>query len=221
MAEAKGAVVFDLDGTLVHSAPDLHVALNRVLEAEGAAPVSLEETVGFVGHGIPALVRQAMAFRGLDPKRQDALTEAMLGHYLAQPHRLTRPYPGVTGMLEALVAAGHPVGICTNKAMAPTQEILTALGLRRYFGVVIAGDSLPQKKPDPAPLQAAFAALGGPLCYVGDSEVDAAAAQAAGLSFALFTGGYRKAAVADLPHDLAFDSFAGLAPRLMALGAGT
>lgn len=209
------AIVFDLDGTLVDSAPDLHVALNKVLAGEGAAPVTLAETAGFIGHGIPHLVGLARTARGLPPTREADMTVAMFRHYLAAPAALTRPYPGVTQALEALTAAGFRLGLCTNKALAPTEEILGALDLRRHFAVVIGGDSLPQKKPDPAPLRAAFAPLGQPHLYIGDSEVDAATAAAASVSFGLFTRGYRKTPVADLPHRLAFDDF-GQLPGLVA-----
>lgn len=206
----RGAIVFDLDGTLVDSAPDIRAALNRVLAAEGAAPVSLAETVSFVGHGIPQLVRQAREARGLGPDRQDAMTAAMLAIYLAEPAALTRPYAGAVACLERLCALGHPLGLCTNKALAPTHAILDALDLGRFFGVIIGGDSLAQKKPDPAPLHAAFAALGAPLLYVGDSEIDAATAEAAGVAFALFTEGYRKTPVAGLRHGFAFDRYDAL-----------
>lgn len=215
----KPALVFDLDGTLIDSAPDLHVAVNRVLEGEGAAPLTLAEVVGFIGHGIPHLVGLARAARGIAPDRQAAMTEAMFGHYLSSPAALTRPYPGVPEVLAALAAAGHPIGLCTNKALAPTRDILAALGLDGAFAIVIGGDSLPQKKPDPAPLRAAFDGLGRPGLYIGDSEVDAATAVAAGVPFGLFTRGYRKVPVETLPHAFRFDGFAAL-PGLIRAFAG-
>jgi len=211
----RGAIVFDLDGTLIDSAPDLHVALNHVLRAEGADPVTLAETMRFIGHGIPSLVQQARQARGLPAAREAGMVQAMFHHYLASPAALTRPYPGAVAALEDLAAAGFALGLCTNKALAPTQEILRALDLERYFGVVIGGDSMPEKKPDPAPLLAAFAALGPPVLYVGDSEVDAETAVRAGVPFALFTEGYRKTPVAELPHRFAFGRFADL-PGLLA-----
>lgn len=204
------AIVFDLDGTLIDSAPDIQAALNVVLRAEGVAEASLPETISFVGHGVPALIAKVIAARGIDPGRQDAMTAAMLDHYARQPASLTQPYPGVRACLSHLAAQGFVLGICTNKPLAATDAILASLDLRAPFGFVIGGDSLPQRKPDPAPLHAAFAALGTPFLYVGDSEVDAQTAVAAGVRFALFTRGYRKAAVADLPHALAFDDFAAL-----------
>ncbi|WP_333826699.1 phosphoglycolate phosphatase [Pararhodobacter sp.] len=208
----QGAIVFDLDGTLIDSAPDLHAALNKVLTEEGATPVSLQQTRGFIGHGIPHLVRAARLECGIDPAREAAMTASMFRHYMAAPARLSRPYPGAVACLEALQARGHPLGLCTNKAIAPTRMILKALDLERFFSVVIGGDSVAQKKPDPAPLLAAFAPLGPPLLYVGDSEVDGETALAAGIPFALHTEGYRKAPLHDLPHRFAFSDFAQLAP---------
>ena len=206
----RGAIVFDLDGTLIDSAPDLHVALNHVLRAEGADPATLAETMRFIGHGIPSLVQQARQARGLPAAREAGMVQAMFRHYLASPAALTRPYPGAVAALEDLAAAGFALGLCTNKALAPTQEILRALDLERYFGVVIGGDSMPEKKPDPAPLLAAFGALGPAVLYVGDSEVDAETAAAAGLPFYLFTEGYRKSPVSALPHRAGFSDFAAL-----------
>lgn len=210
MSEPKGAIVFDLDGTLIDSAPDLHVALNKVLQGEGAAQVELAETMRFIGHGIPNLVRQAQEFRQIDPARLPEMIKAMFAHYLAAPSELTRPYAGVTDTLSALRGAGHPLGLCTNKALEPTLQILRALDLAQYFDAVIGGDSLAQKKPDPAPLLATYAQLGRPLAYVGDSEVDAETAERAGICFALFTRGYRKSPIVDLPHNFAFAKFASL-----------
>ncbi|MFN3646994.1 MAG: phosphoglycolate phosphatase [Gemmobacter sp.] len=212
-----GAIVFDLDGTLVDSAPDLHRALNLVLEAEGAAPVSLAETRGFIGHGIPNLVNAARASRGIAPARQAAMTEAMFAHYLMSPAGLSRLYEEVPETLRLLRDRGHPLGLCTNKALVPTQAILAALGLAEVFDVVVAGDSLAQKKPDPAPLLAAFAPLGRPLLYVGDSEVDAETAARAGIAFALHTKGYRKTPVNDLAHAFAFDSYEALRDHILGM----
>lgn len=213
----KGAIVFDLDGTLIDSAPDLHAALNKVLTEEAAEPVSLTETIGFIGHGIPNLVRTALAFRGLDPSRLEPMTASMFRHYLASPSALTQIYPGVLAALTQLKESGYPLGLCTNKALAPTLEILTSLKLNGFFDVVIGGDSLPQKKPHPAPLQAAFAQLGAPLLYVGDSEVDAETAKAAEIPFALYTQGYRKTPVDELPQRIAFDHFDALLPEIAAI----
>lgn len=217
----SGAIVFDLDGTLVDSAPDIAAAANRMLAGVGHAPLPLDQLTSFIGYGIPNLVHRVIGARGLDPADHAMLNAKLLADYTAQPATLTRPYPGVVAALEALRAAGHPMGVCTNKYLGLTQQILDALDLTQFFDVVIGGDTLAVKKPDPAPLHAAFTALPTtPLLYVGDSEVDAQTAVNAQVTFALFTLGYRQTPVAELPHAFAFDDFArlpafvaGLVPR--------
>ncbi|GGE27700.1 phosphoglycolate phosphatase [Gemmobacter megaterium] len=205
------AIVFDLDGTLIDSAPDIHAAVNRVLQDEGCAPLTLAETIGFIGHGLPTLVDRARAYRGLAAARQDDMVEAMTRHYGAASTALTRPYPGVLAALSSLRSAGYVIGVCTNKPIVATQRILADLGLADHMAAVVGGDSLEVKKPDPAPLRLAFDRLGRrALVYVGDSEVDAETARAAGVPFALFTRGYRKTPVTALPHRLAFEDFARL-----------
>ena len=204
------AVVFDLDGTLLDSAPDLHVALNKVLDEQGVAPLTLAEATGFIGHGIPNLVDRARRARGIDIAHRDAMTERMFEHYLASPAALSRLFPAVPETLGQLAAAGHVLGLCTNKALAPTMEILRAFDLDSRFAVVIGGDSLPQKKPDPAPLQAAFDRLGRRGTFIGDSEVDAETAEAAGVPFGLFTLGYRHSPVECLPHAFTFEDYRDL-----------
>ena len=209
-------LVFDLDGTLVDSAPDIRAAVNRMLAGEGMDPLDLAAIIGFVGNGMPKLVERVMAARGLDPARHDELTQVTLDHYAAASSALTRPYPGVPQALETLAAAGHRLALCTNKPEAPARAILSDLSLARHFPVVVGGDSLPVRKPDPAPALACVRALGGgAAAFVGDSEVDAETAAAAGLPFYLFTGGYRKAPVEALRHRASFSDFADL-PDLIA-----
>lgn len=216
----SGALVFDLDGTLVDSAPDLHASVNRTLDEFGRAALTLAEVKSFIGHGIPNLVSRVMQARDIPDSEHTAMNAAMLRHYSAHPADLTQPYPGVIDTLTTLRADGYRLGLCTNKNHAPTLQILDALDMAQLFEVVIGGDSLPQRKPDPAPLQAAFEALdAAPLLYVGDSEVDAETAQRAGQPFALFTLGYRKAPVEALPHDIAFDNFAALPGAIAAMVA--
>ena len=103
--------------------------------------------------------------------------------------------------------AGYRLGVCTNKPHEPAVIILQDLGLEGYFDVVIGGDSTEARKPDPKPLQAAMAALGGDVLYVGDSEIDAETAERAGVPFALFTEGYRKVGIDEMTHAYAFDDF--------------
>ncbi|MFN3312554.1 MAG: phosphoglycolate phosphatase [Hyphomonas sp.] len=207
----KEAIVFDLDGTLVDSAPDIAAAANRMLDDFGHRPLPDPLLRSFIGHGIPQLVRKVIASLDLNPSLHPDWNARMLAQYSDRPAELTRPYPGVIVALETLAGAGHPLGLCTNKFHGLSMQVLEALDMDRLFQVVIGGDSLSVRKPDPAPLQAAFAALPTPpLLYVGDSEVDAETAQAGGYRFALFTQGYRKTPVEELPHHVAFDRFDAL-----------
>ncbi len=213
-----GAVVFDLDGTLIDSLPDLHAALSEALGAAGLPPVTMAQTRSFIGHGAPALVEQALAALGEDPALREGLLERLLAVYAAAHSARTRLYPGVPDALATLAQAGHRLAICTNKPEAPARAILGDFGLTARFAVVIGGDSLPTRKPDPAMLHRAVADLGGgPALYVGDSEVDAQTAVAARLPFALYTEGYRKTPVEALPHQAAFGDFAALPGIVAAL----
>lgn len=213
-------LVFDLDGTLVDSAPDIHAAVARMLADEGRAPLDLPTVISFIGHGVPKLVERVIDHTGMNRADHARLTKSTLAHYNAAAADLTRPYPRVIRALEQLQAAGHALAICTNKPTLPAQTVLQGLGLDRFFPVLVGGDTLPVAKPDPAPLHHCIAQLGGgPTIYVGDSEVDAATAVAAGVPFALFTEGYRKSPVADLPHQAAFSDFNAL-PGLIADMAG-
>lgn len=212
-------IVFDLDGTLIDSAPDIHACVNAVLTAHRVPPLSIERVRSFIGGGVPLLWGRIIEACGIDPVHRRTLVSAFMTRY-HDATALTRLYPNVPQALSALVDAGHPLGICTNKPLAPTLHVLEYFGLRACFKAVVGGDSLPQRKPDPAPLRAAFAALAdvnGPASgiYVGDSEFDADCAANTGVPFLLFTRGYRQTPVAQMTWKAQFDDFATL-PGLVA-----
>lgn len=204
-------VIFDLDGTLIDSVPDIHATANAVLADEGLAGFDLATIRGFVGRGVPALVEQMLAAHGIaDPARADRMVENLVARY-EDAVTLTAPYPGVETALKTLLARGDVLGICTNKPAAPAHAVLRHLGLDQYFAAVIGGDSGLPRKPDPAMLLRLQQDLGGGrTVYVGDSETDAETAQAAGLPLFLFTEGYRKTPAEDLPHHALFSDFAAL-----------
>ncbi len=208
-------IVFDLDGTLVDSAPDLQSVANDLLAARNTAPITLDQARAFMGMGIKVFVARLCAARNLPETEQAPLLADFMARY-EQAVTLTLVYPHVAETLAALQAAGHRLGLCTNKPMQPALALLRHLNFAQYFTKVIAGDSLPSHKPDPAPLLAAFDMGGtGPDIYVGDSEVDAETARRAGVPLLLFTEGYRNTPLADLPHLAAFSDFrqlAGLIP---------
>jgi phosphoglycolate phosphatase len=205
------AVVFDLDGTLVHSAPDIHAAACAALAALGRPPLDLATVTGFVGNGTAVLMRRCLdATGGGDAALHAAALAQFSAAYAADPATLTRPYPGVEGALAALAAAGVPMAVCTNKPQALAAAVLERLGLNPPFALLVGGGAGHPLKPDPAGLLDCIARLGATpatALYVGDSETDAATARAAAVRFALFAGGYRHAPVAGLGADLIFDRF--------------
>jgi phosphoglycolate phosphatase len=203
-------VAFDLDGTLIDSAPDIRAAASRVLAAEGAAPLTLDETRAMIGEGAPVLVARMRAARGLPRAAEPRMLGAFLAVY-GGAVGLTRAYPGAQAALDALGRAGHRLSLVTNKPMGPARAILAHLGLARHFDVVQAGDGPLPRKPDPAMLLAALAACGtGPAIYVGDGDADAEAARRAGVPLLLHARGYARTPPDRLRHAARFDDFAAL-----------
>lgn len=212
-------IVFDLDGTLIDSAPDIHGVANSLIAPHGAQ-ITLAQTHSFIGNGVSVFINRMLEATELPPDLHDGLLPAFKQAYLTAFTR-TEIYEGVIAALDALSASGAVLGICTNKPLAPTHAVLDHLALAKYFATVWGGDSLAVHKPDPAPLHAAFDALGtGPCIYVGDSEVDAQTAQSAGVPFLLYTKGYRKTPVDQIPQTAAFGDFSQL-PALVTRYAGS
>ena len=204
------SLIFDLDGTLVDSAPEIHAGVTELLAEEGLPPLTFEAVRGFIGGGVPTLITRVMRALSLpeDPARHQALCARFERRYEDSPNDLTRPYPGVEAALDAL---DLPLALCTNKPEGPTRALLAHLGWAHRFPVIVGGDTLPTRKPDPAPLHHAIARMGGgPVLFVGDSEVDAETAHRAGVALLLFTQGYRKTPLSDLPHHAAFDHWNAL-----------
>jgi phosphoglycolate phosphatase len=194
------AVVFDLDGTLVDSAPDMAAALNAALAEVNLDPFELDEAISFVGSGGRILVRRALAARAAGHLDEAVMLSRFIGHYEGKLSGQTQPYPGVMEMLARLTAAGVPMGLCTNKPEGPARGVCAALGLDAHFPVIVGGDTLPVLKPDPAPLLHVCAELGlapSRVLYVGDSETDYATARAAKTPFAFVEGGYQSRPIPD------------------------
>lgn len=207
-------IVFDLDGTLIDSAPDIHACVNHVLGRHGTPLLTLDQVRSFIGGGVDVLWQKIIAAQELQDARKPDYIAAFMTCY-QDATQLTRLFPNVTRTLETLADRGHPLGICTNKPLAVTQAILAHFGLAQLFGCVIGGDSVPERKPHPAPLRAALQGLGADparpkAIYVGDSEFDATCAAAVPVPFLIYTRGYRQTPVEELPHLASFDDFAEL-----------
>jgi phosphoglycolate phosphatase len=217
------AVVFDLDGTLIDSAPDLLIAANRMLNDLRRPALTLENVAGFVGNGVPTLVARCLAATGGPAKDFDYAVSRFREHYARAPAQLTRPYVGVDMMLQRLTEFGFALGICTNKPYDFAVTILEKLRIMRFIGAVVGGDTSPKLKPDPAPLLLCLDRLGvSPLStlYVGDSEIDAETAFRAKVPFALFSGGYLRVSIDAFEPLYVFDHFEDLSNYMLQSGAG-
>lgn len=208
-------IVFDLDGTLVDSAPDLVRALNAVLAAEGLPGAALADVRRMVGRGARVLIERAGARHGrVWPEEKLArLTEQFVAVYAADIARETRPFPGVLAAMDALAAAGARFAVCTNKRTALSLQLLDALGLRARFAAVVGADAVPARKPDPGHYRAAVAAAAGDLrrsVMVGDAEPDVEAAKAAGAPVIVFRGGYCEKDAGALGADVLISEYADL-----------
>ena len=189
---AVRGVLFDLDGTLIDSAPDLAGAANRLRADHGLEPLPLEMLRPMVGSGARGMVGVAFGVAPGEP-RFESLRDAFLAHYEAGLLQRTQPFDGVEAMLSALEAAGTPWGIVTNKATRFTAPIVAGLGLAQRAAVVVCGDTTPHAKPHPEPLWHAARGMGlAPegVVYVGDDLRDAQAARAAGMPMLAATWGY-------------------------------
>ena len=208
-------LIFDLDGTLIDSAPDLRHAVNRVLAEHGGDPLSLPQIRSMIGDGAVQLLARAFAARSIDPGDPKAALKRFFSIYEADPTANTVLYDGVSEALRAMHAGNFELAVCTNKPANPANEILRRLGISDYFKQVIGGGTHPFKKPEPRMLTRLLSDFGvGPdaALMVGDSEVDAATAHTAGVAFALMTYGYRRGGVADIRCLAALDHFGELVP---------
>jgi len=200
------AALFDLDGTLVDTALDLAAAANRMLADLGRPALAEDGIRDYIGKGVVNLVNRCFEATGggSEEERRRAM-ETFERHYIAGIADLSRPYPGVVDGLAALERAGIAMGCVTNKAGRFTEPLLVATGLRRFFGVVVSGDTVERKKPHPDPMLFAAGKLGvapAETLVVGDSLNDVQSARAAGCPVVVVPYGYREGlALEDLGAD--------------------
>jgi len=209
----QGATVaFDLDGTLVDTAPDLIGTLNVLLAQEGLPALPLSEARPFIGRGAKWMIERGFQAAGatLEEARAPELFGRFIAHYLDHIADESRPFPGVENALEALKAGGARLAVCTNKRTDLSRALLDALDLTRWFDAVVGADATPACKPDPRHLTTAVAAAGGSMAraiLVGDAGTDAGAARAAGAPLILVSFGYTETPARDLHPDLLIDHF--------------
>jgi phosphoglycolate phosphatase len=187
------AVLADLDGTLVDTAPDIVEAVSRMLRDWGAAPLPFDTVRGFIGNGVPTLVRRVLHASGAARRDEQGAVAHFQRHYRDTNGRFGRVFPGVREGLQALRQAGYRLGCVTNKPAAPTAALLDIHGLAPWFDVVVAGDTLDRMKPAPEPLLHACRAMQASparCLLVGDSHVDVAAARAAQMPVYIVRYGY-------------------------------
>lgn len=212
-------ILFDLDGTLVDSAADLHAAADRMAASLGIPPFSRAEILSWIGDGARALITKALAsrHRAFD---EDAF-QAFLADYTANAAVETEAFPGVAATLARLREQGFRLAVCTNKPEGATRALLDALDLAGHFDAVGGGDTFPFRKPDPRHLLATLQAAGGSreaTLMVGDHRNDVEAAKAAKLPVVFATWGYGTRAMADGADAIASHpaDLLALAPRLLA-----
>lgn len=216
------ALIFDFDGTLIDSAPDIALGLNRLLVVERRRELSLAEVHRMIGDGAARLVEQAFAATGdaLAPDAVGPMTARYLDIYGALPADPTCLYPGVRDTLAALKASGHRLGLCTNKPAGISHDLLRDLGLAPFFDAVAGGDTVAQKKPHPAPLLWVMDRLGVDATgavMVGDNANDVAAARGACVPVVAVAYGYPRMALEALGADTIIDRFADLPAALAQL----
>lgn len=205
-------IVFDLDGTLLDTAPDLLGALNVVLAEEGLPPLERHAVRYNFGHGARALIVEGLRLAGhaVEVARLEAMTLRFLDVYADRIAVETRPYPGAEAALDRLAERGYRMAVCTNKREALARPLLARLGLADRFAAILGGDSLPVRKPHPDHLLGTIAAAGGTpqaSVMVGDSDADAAAARGAGVPVIGVTFGYTADIQGAMAPDATIDHF--------------
>ena len=208
-------VVFDLDGTLVDTAPDLIAALNYVLAREGIAPLPLKSARNMIGAGARKLIERGLEVEGRIMSVEDVnrLTKDFIDYYAAHIADASRPFDGLEAALDELQAQGYRFAVCTNKLEWLSKRLLDALGLSPRFSAICGADTFGVSKPDPAILQQTVARAGATLSgaiMVGDAGPDVGVARRAGIPVIGVEFGYTDVPIAELRPDRLIGHFSDL-----------
>jgi phosphoglycolate phosphatase len=206
------AVVFDLDGTLVDTAPDLWRATNHILVSLGRRPISLDDVRAFVGHGARALIAHGLKATGdgADPGTVEKLFAEFVGYYGEHIAEGSEAFPGAIALLDRLAEAGFRLGVCTNKLEGLSVRLLEALDLMKYFDAVVGPDTIGRAKPDPLTYRETLKRMKQNITasvLIGDSETDVSTARAAGVPMIGVTFGYTPRPVAEFAPDFLISHF--------------
>jgi phosphoglycolate phosphatase len=213
-------IVFDLDGTLVDTAPDLVATLNAVLSREGLGAVAFEEARAMIGGGARHMLERALRRQGASVAELERMFADFLSHYAAHIADHSRPFPGVSQALDRLSAGGARFAVCTNKLEGLSVILLQRLGLADRFAAICGQDTFKVAKPDPEMLRGTIARAGGSIAaavMVGDSFTDVAVARAAGVPVIAVAFGYSDVPVAQLKADRLIGRFDELADAVAAV----
>jgi phosphoglycolate phosphatase len=199
-------IVFDLDGTLVDTAPDLLDSLNVLFAREGLGAIDLDEGRSMIGGGVKRLIERGLSLQGraFTPAHIDALFKDYVAHYAAHIADRSRPFPGVEAALDVLAQRGSRLAVCTNKLAWLSVRLLDALKLSARFVTICGQDTFGVQKPDPEVLRRTIEAAGGKLeaaVMVGDSATDITTARAAGVPVVAVDFGYTEVPVVALKPD--------------------
>ena len=222
MTNPKPIILFDLDGTLIDSAPDLVGTLNIILKRHGRTTLTISAVKKLVGNGARALLERGFKETGAPAENLDALTVEFIETYVPNCAVLSRPFSGVIETLDTFANSGYRMAVCTNKPQAPSETILTKLGLMQYFEVVVGGDLFPMRKPDPQHLLGALQLMDAPenpAIMVGDSYNDVASARNAGMPVIVVTYGYTTTPAHELGGDILVDHFSDIVTAVARLHA--
>jgi phosphoglycolate phosphatase len=216
-------LVFDLDGTLVDTAPDLIDTLNFTLVGHGLPAVHFNVARPLIGGGARGMIERALAAEGRDcaPAGVDELYGAFVAHYAEHIADRSRPFPGVEPMLDRLAAAGHRLAVYTNKLEWLARRLLGALGLSRCFAAIWGGDTFDVQKPNPQMFRSTVLHAGGEprrAIMIGDSPTDIRTARAAAVPIVAVDFGYTDVPIASLGPDRVISSFAQLTAAIDELG---
>jgi phosphoglycolate phosphatase len=212
-------ILFDLDGTLVDTAPDLLSALNHVLTDMGLAPVSLSAVAEMIGHGARAMIETGLKTQGavVSATEMDAAFERFIAFYIANIAVGSRPFEGAVAALETLRAEGAALAVCTNKRQDLSVRLISELGLSGHFDVIFGADRATNRKPHADHVFETLAEAGGDparALFVGDSRTDERAARNAGLPFVFVTFGYEAETAEAIAADVTISHYAQLVPAL-------